>query len=731
MINYISNDDIEEARKTSPVVFGPIGEDIYKRTYSRNKQDGTQEDWYETIARVVNGNLNYVPSHFIEKSEASKLFKLLIDMEVLPAGRHLWATGIGKDFLNNCFSAAFTEEFTEHFTFTFRRLMEGGGVGANYSNLFINSSANKKPWVVKSKINLHIVCHPNHLDYNTKVPLEQSEELYGCTDNIEFTKLLSSKYSHDWDPGYSNGEGALYLRVTDSREGWSDALFLLLCAHMDKEQDRDLVIDVSNIRPHGAILKGFGGKASGPFALMLLLIRTNLLLNNRTSLSSLDYMLIDHYIAQAVVAGGSRRSARMAMKYWKDPDIFEFINCKKVLPGQIPAHWTTNISVVIDKKFFSALKREDEHACKVYDTVIENMLANGEPGFVNASKCLEGEPPGTEFFTTNPCGEVTMIEYLDMPCFDVCCLGHVNLDRVKNPEEAFRLITRFLIRATFAKISDDRQRQNVERNRRIGVGILGYHSWLVKNKIKYSEAPNNEKIRDFFKRMKRIIDEEARNYCSQLRIPECVKKTVIAPTGTIGNLAGSTTGCQPLFSKFYIRRVRFSNTDEILQNLKEKYTIESDLYAANTSVVNYLCVDPLYDQVVDLLKKENMLDGHSNAKAQGLAENEATELIEDQYELSLTDFLATQRMLQKEFVDNAISITINVDPSKVTKEDIKSTLKHYLPDLKGITLFPELTMPQTPFERITYDELLQAIIEGREIERAQPEMICVGGCPVK
>ncbi|WP_408626339.1 hypothetical protein, partial [Klebsiella pneumoniae] len=58
MIEYITTEHIEDARKKNLLRFGPIGEQVYKRTYSRKKVDGTQEDWYETAARVVNGNCN-------------------------------------------------------------------------------------------------------------------------------------------------------------------------------------------------------------------------------------------------------------------------------------------------------------------------------------------------------------------------------------------------------------------------------------------------------------------------------------------------------------------------------------------------------------------------------------------------------------------------------------------------------------------------------------------------
>lgn len=988
---------------------------------------------------------------------------------------------------HNCYVSDFTERFSEHFEFLFMRLMEGGGVGSNYSNLFINSREGK-PWIVKRKVNVHLLCHPEHKDNNSNIDLSWGK-------NVPFTSLLSEKYSYDYDTIDSDTQK--YVRVEDSREGWTNVLVTLLESSMDASADLDLIVDVSNIRPRGSVLKGFGGKASGPDALMLLLDRVSSLLNDKLNkpLSSIDMMLIDHYIAQAVVSGGVRRSSRMSLKYWKDPDIFDFITCKEPgADGEI-YHWTTNISVVVDNAFLRALKRGDEHAQAVYSGICKGMLNVGEPGIINASKCLEGESPQATFISTNPCGEIGMVRYPDLDCFDNCCLGHINLDRVQDPKEIARLAARFLIRATHSPVKDERQKANTEKNRRIGVGILGYHSWLSKNKTKYSDAYRVPQVANYLKKLYDIISEEARSYCSALRIPECIKKTTVAPTGcqrpdtliytdkgmlrldelvdvtgqewqdidmkvfqgdtfedatkgfvngyaptkvitlssgleleathnhkykilregskyfwceaseiepgdifpvlidkirtekymnlkkvkyaqkrvcgaqvvqinqpevlnedlawllgvisgdgsvhntgiriscaeedsetinkiillckdqfgiepktlsdprelcvnvyinskilllflqengilkeksksvsipklirtspasvissfidglwvadgssngrgskyidtiskqlaqqlivllraigqnasittytdrsksigdstlyrvrfsgfgsldfpiekeryvnaqtrentyqvrkllgkhyygdmvvdiqdsenmtldlsvpnnnyyiangvishnSIGQLSGVSTGIQPVFSKFYIRRVRYSDSDPQLEGIKAKgYNVVKDPYAANTSVVEYVCVDQIYSDAVDLFTAEGEPD------PEGLA----NEIIEDQADLSIEDFLSTQRMIQKEFVDNAISITINVDRNRYSQLDLESTIKHYIADLKGITIFPETSMPLTPYERITKEQLDSYEKSGYPIERGQAEQQCsLTGCPIK
>ena len=328
------------------------------------------------------------------------------------------------------------------------------------------------------------------------------------------------------------------------------------------------------------------------------------------------------------------------------------------------------------------------------------------------------------------------VQYFDLYSFDVCCLGHINLDRVKNPEEAWRLMTRFLIRATFAPVADERQKANVRRNRRIGVGFMGYHSWLVKNGIKYSDAWNNEEIKNFFRRQKAVVDKASAEYAGQLRIPVPIKDTTLAPTGSINNLPGCTSSMQADYAKFLIRRIQYSNSDPELIRIREegRYKVETSRYAANTSVVEYVTVSQLFEEVVELRKAAILQENpeYSEAKARGLAEEYALEIIEDQNDLDIEDVLSNQRMLQREYADNSISVTVNVDPNKYQPEDLMGILSHYLPDLKGVTMFPEWSMPQLPLERITHDQLLEFQMLGYPVERGQAEQGCLNGaCPIK
>jgi len=667
---------VKEVFNGHDVKWGPIGQDVYMRTYSRTKADGTQESWQDTVLRVVDGNLALVNRKFHEPGERERLIELIYNMDMIPAGRHLWVSGVpGRQFVFNCHAASWSrKDLGAHFTFTFEELMKGGGVGSNYSNKYIEMYP-----PIFSKVNLHVVCNPDHPNVN------------------EISGMLSRDFDH-----YAQDR----LVVDDSREGWSATLQEVLLAAWHGK-DSPLIVDVSMLRERGATLKSFGGKSSGPGPLVIMIKKIAELLNQKVGkkLTGLDMMAIDHQLATCVVSGNIRRSARMSIKHWADPDIMEFVTCK----SDPDAHWSTNISVEVDDKFFHALRRGEDRAKLVLKEVSKGMHKNGEPGFWNSSLAAVGE---VEYpFTTNPCGEISFEGW------ENCNLGHINLERFAGNDdgakEAFRLMTRFLMRATFGDVMNPYQKAVQDRNRRIGVGFFGFHPWLIYQGVSFSGCHHNKDIRNKLKSFRHACRDEARKYAFQLRMAEPIKTTTIAPTGTISLLPGTTSGCQPIFARYYKRLVNYAANDENLLALAAKgHPMEDSVYTPNTKVVTFFCKDPLV----------------AECEKRGL---EPT-LIEDQQEISISDHLAVQAMLQDEYADNSISYTINFKDNSVSVDEVQNALKVHLPHLKGTTLMPENdSRPQTPFQRITEAEFEQA--EKRGIGKvSDSERECLNGvCPVK
>ncbi|QZD98232.1 ribonucleotide reductase [Mycobacterium phage Dignity] len=674
------------------IPWGPTGELVYNRTYARTKPDGSKETWPETIERVVEGNLALVPERYALEGEREDLIRLMEQFKILPAGRHLWASGVrNAQHLFNCWVAGWTDRPSDHFAFTFLRLMEGGGVGANYSNSHLQHLPE-----VKQELYVHIVCDADHPDY----------------EDMKAAGILSTEYDPDWVGAFE---------VEDSREGWAAALTDLIDTHYrDEVSHFQRVYDVSRVRPAGAKLKTFGGQASGPkpFAEMLIKVCEifSELVHDRDYLDGISAMKVDHAIASCVVAGGVRRSARMSMMHWRDSQVEEFINIKAT-SGE---HWTTNISVEVDQDFWDNLDDDEDtdgaaRARRIMRYLSEGAVRNGEPGMWDSSLSNVGEP--NRVICTNPCGEITL------EAWEPCNLGHINLaafvtDAGKTDYldliRAHRLMTRFLIRATFSAVADPKSREVLDRNRRIGVGHLGVASYLALTGRRYSQAPGDKRFTSFLRELASEVDSEASRFCHELRIPVPVKKRTVAPTGTVAKLAGVSEGIHPIFSKYFNRRIRFNKLSDA-QALEEQaalgYHVEDDLFAPNTAVVTIPTKDTLVQAVVDLYGR----DGE--------------EIVESADDLTLTQLLAFQALYQTCWADNAVSFTANVEPTVYSPADVAGVLERFAGLIKGSTIFPEASFEQAPYERITKQQYESAA--AKAVEDGVDEMCANGACPIK
>ena len=644
--------------------WGPLGSDVYRRTYARRKPDGTSETWDDTVARVVAGNLALVPDEHHLTDEAERLTDLLTHFAMVPGGRHLWVTGVpGRHYLSNCHRAGWGDDLATHFVFLFDELMKGGGVGGNFSNSYLDALP-----APTGSVELRVSADERHPDH--------------------------AEFAHRLSPPSSGGAVA----VPDSRHGWTAALKLILDTAQAGGGRVDL--DVSDVRPRGSIIHGFGGTASGPGPLVEMLHAVTEVLNDNTGrpLTTMAAMDICHAIAGCVVAGNVRRSARMSMKHWADEDVMDFIQCKED-PSQ---HWSTNVSIEVDDDFFKALADAQPRAWIVLGAVVNGMLANGEPGLFNSSAASVGERGDVR--CTNPCGELALEE------FEPCVIGSLNLAVLGTDlgaaAEASRLMARFLVRATFGDIENPLQREVVERNRRIGVGLFGFQEWAAAHGIRYSEIHTSKALAAKLE----VIADHARSaanaYADELGIPHPIKVTSIQPTGSTSQLSGHSQGVHPIYARYFLRRVRYAEGDPLVEeHVANGRHVEPCLYSPKTAVVSTVCRDRILDDFDE-------------------------DLIEQADEIDADTMLATQAFVQRHFCDNAVSYTTNVAQG-FDRRELKAALMRWLPELKGTTVMVDGSRPQAPFERLdkqTYDQI-QA--NGTtEVSQAMDE--CANGaCPVR
>lgn len=445
------------------------------------------------------------------------------------------------------------------------------------------------------------------------------------------------------------------LKAEDSREGWGK----LLQKHiMALSTGGGVGTEYSDIRGKGQPIKRFGGVSSGPLSLIKMV----------------------NEIARHVMAGGKRRSALWAGLNWKHSDIEEFIHAKnwptairamKEQDFNFPAPIDmTNISVGLDDEFFKKVQKDDS-VWNLYYKICKNMCKTGEPGFSINIKDQQNN------VLRNPCTEV--VSDTDS---DVCNLGSINLPKIKDVDElkkVTRIAVRFLYLGTFRSWLPHEDFYSVrEKQRRIGLGILGLHEWLLRQGERYE--PNGE-LGKWLSAWANISDDEADKFSKKVGGVRPVAVRAIAPTGTIGILAETSTGIEPIYCVAYKRR-----------------------YLQNDG--NW-AMDYVVDPAVKKLVEEGIVDDPND--------------IEDSIKLSrhVERRIRMQAYIQS-FVDQAISSTINLpewgEPGNANAKQFAESLLEYLPKLRGITTYPDGARPGQPIVPVKWETAMkyQPKVEGQE-----------------
>ena len=307
----------------------------------------------------------------------------------------------------------------------FYLLLNGSGVGRMYNDNLMLVDWHNMP-------NVYLTLDPRHKDFREFIRLlygiEVRKYLLQNARTMEEKDEALNTYENFTDNCFSVGK-LLYLQdislldlamesdqyvhydIEDSREGWAKGLEYVETMAFEKKTEYVLHLDFSLIRASGSPIGGMQDRpASGPAFTAYSFKKLTKIKNNifsfydnalKTEVEQvvpvmnpwMQSMCIDHYMSECVANGGARRSARIALKYWKDPDILDFINLKRNLinsEGQ-SVLWSSNNSVGVDKEFWDNAKIEGTVANRIYKELTDCSFKTGEPGMVNIDKLTSNE----------------------------------------------------------------------------------------------------------------------------------------------------------------------------------------------------------------------------------------------------------------------------------------------------------------------------------------------------
>ncbi len=705
----LSDKFIEQFKDSQPKWgFGTLSYITYKRTYARTLEDGTQEEFWQTLRRVVEGCFAVQKQHCDKfklpwdnrraQKSAQIMFEKMWNFKFLPPGRGLWLMGTdaieskGSGGLNNCGMVGTFDidiDFASPFCWAMDFLMLGVGIG-----------------------------------FDTKGE----------------GKITIQK------PAQNTGQKYM---IPDTREGWVEALREVLMAF--EKGCAIPIFDYSLIRPIGVPIKTFGGTSSGPEPLKQMIESLTNLLSNRVGelITSVDIVDIFNFIGVAVVAGNVRRSAEIAQGRIDDDG---FINCKNpalFAKEMSERRWASNNSVIVTPG-------------ANYTKAASRTAMNGEPGYIwleNARKFsrMKDEEDNVDYRVVgfNPCAEQSLESY------ELCNLVETFPANHDSPEEFYETLKYAYLYAktvTLIPSHDPRTNSVMIRNRRIGTSMSG----IEQAKKKFGTF---KFYKEFCDKGYEIIKGYDKVYSDWLGIAKSIKVTTVKPSGTVSLLAGATPGVHAAHARYYYRTMRLAHNSPLIKPLLAAgYRIE---YGA-TEWKKHFLFSPLR-ALMDVApsnycsKEYAWFNGHDSEHINIIPEDkwhhfvlnspiyefdnqpiinfegtmvvyfpiEEHDFTKGKEEQTLWEQMENAAKMQYYWSDNAVSVTVNFKDTEANQ--IKGALEHYETRLKTVSFLPledhgYVQAPYITINESTYRDYVRKIKPIDNLHISLIDKKIVGGC---
>ena len=480
----------------------PYNTFIAKSRYSRYLDDnGRREHWNETVARYfdfMEKHLATKQNYTLTKELRKELEDAVVALDVVPSMRAIMTAGPALERQNvaafNCSYLPIDDP--KAFDEAMYILLCGTGVGFSVEQQYVK-----------------------------KLP-EVPEQLFDSKTTIV---------------------------VSDSKEGWAKSLRQLLALLYSGEIPK---FDVSRVRPAGARLKTFGGRASGPGPLEELYKFCIAKFRGATGrrLTSLECHDILCKIGEVVVVGGVRRSAMISLSDLSD-DKMAHAKAGNWWDGQGQRALANNSATYSETPSIGQFMRE---WTSIYESHSgERGIFNREASQKQAAK--NGRRDATYEFGTNPCSEIILRPYQFCNLSSCIIRSDDNFDTIANKIRLATILGTFQASLTDFPYLRKIWQKNTEEEALLGVSMTGICDNVLLNNPDDVDLPSRlEKLRDV------AISVNA-EFAAAIGINQSVAVTAIKPEGTVSQLCSTASGIHPQHSKFYIRRVRADNKDPLTQ----------------------------------------------------------------------------------------------------------------------------------------------------------------------
>jgi ribonucleoside-diphosphate reductase alpha chain len=460
--------------------------------YARWMDDaGRRETWEETVSRYV----NYITEKVKGQLPKTEMFDAIHNLEVMPSMRALMTAGSALERDNtagyNCSYLPIDDP--KAFDEAMYILLCGTGVGFSVERQYVN----------------------------------QLPEIPQSIEDVDTV-----------------------INVQDSKEGWAKALRKLI-GHLYMGEAPSW--DTSKVRPAGARLKVFGGRASGPAPLIDLFTFTTSLFKHNAGrkLSSYDCHNLMCKVGEVVVSGGVRRSAMISLSNLSDGRM------RHAKSGQ---WWETAPQMALSNNSVCYTDKPDgETFLREWTSLVESK--SGERGIFNRISAKEqakkfGRRDADHEFGTNPCSEIILRPY------QFCNLTEVVIrekDKFDDFKRKVRLATILgTAQSTLTKFPYLRKiwQRNTEEERLLGVSLTG----IMDNELTSGRKHGLDKT---LEELRKVAVETNKEWSAIFAIPQSTAITCVKPSGTVSQLVDSSSGIHPRHSSYYIRTVRGDNKDPL------------------------------------------------------------------------------------------------------------------------------------------------------------------------